>query len=172
MLPLYPMSSAHHIVELTPAEIDRVAPLFKQLVEFHRDVIEGEWPVRGAEAAWAHRRGQYEEWLGEGSARMLAAVPAADEAAPPVGYAVLAIKPSMASWDVDERVGELETLAVAEEVRGQGIGSRLIEACRERLREEGITHWAVAVVEANTEAARLYEREGFRPFYRQLLAEV
>jgi GNAT superfamily N-acetyltransferase len=78
----------------------------------------------------------------------------------------------MASWDVNERVGELETLAVAEAARGQGIGSQLIAACRERLREEGITHWAVAVVEANVDATRLYEREGFRPFYRQMLAEV
>jgi GNAT superfamily N-acetyltransferase len=172
MLPLYPMSSGHHIVELTQPEIDRVAPLFKELVSFHRDVVEGAWPTRSPEAAWAHRRGQYEEWLGEGSARMLAAVPADDEAAPPLGYAVLAIKPSMASWDVSERVGELETLAVAEAARGQGIGSQLIDACRGRLREEGITHWAVAVVEANVDATRLYEREGFRPFYRQLLAEV
>jgi GNAT superfamily N-acetyltransferase len=172
MLPLYPMSSGHQIVELTQAEIDRVAPLFKQLVEFHRGVVEGEWPVRHAEAAWAHRRGQYEEWLGAGTARMLVAVPAEDEAAQPLGYAVLAVKPSMASWDVDERVGELETLAVAEEARGQGIGSQLIEACRDLLRQQGVTHWAVAVVEANADATRLYEREGFRPFYRQMLAEV
>ena len=128
-------------------------------------------PAR-AEAAWAHRRGQYLEWLGDGSARMLAALPAGEEAAAPLGYAVLAIKPSMASWDVNERVGELETLAVAEEARGQGIGTMLIEECRRLLREEGITHWAVAVVEANADATRLYEREGFRPFYRQLLGEV
>jgi ribosomal protein S18 acetylase RimI-like enzyme len=166
------MSAAHHIVELRRSEIDRVEPLFKGLVEFHREVVEGAWPVRSVEAAWAHRRGQYLEWLGEGSARMLAAVPAGDEGAPAVGYAVLGVKPSMASWDVEERVGELETLAVAEEARGQGIGTMLIEACRGLLREQGITHWAVAVVEANAGATRLYEREGFRPFYRQLMAEI
>lgn len=166
------MSRSHHIVELRRSEVDRVAPLFKQLVGFHREVVEGAWPVRSAEAAWEHRRGQYLEWLGEGRARMLAAIPAADETAVPVGYAVLAIKPSMASWDVDERIGELETLAVAEAQRGRGIGSMLIEECRRLLREEGITHWAVAVVEVNADATRLYEREGFRPFYRQLLGEV
>jgi GNAT superfamily N-acetyltransferase len=166
------MSSAPHIVELTRSEIDRVESLFKQLVGFHREVVEEEWPVRSEDAAWAHRRGQYEEWLGEGSARMLAALTAEDPTAAPVGYAVLSVKPSMASWDVGKRVGELETLAVAEEARGEGIGTMLIEACRERLRAEGVSHWAVGVVEANEDATRLYERVGFRPFYRQLLAEV
>jgi GNAT superfamily N-acetyltransferase len=166
------MGGPHHIVELQRSEVDRVAPLFKQLVEFHREVVEGAWPVRSAEAAWEYRRGQYLQWLGEGSARMLVAVPATDEGASPVGYAVLSVKPSPASWDVDERIGELETLAVAESERGRGVGSMLIAASRRLLREEGITHWAVAVVEANADATRLYEREGFRPFYRQLLAEV
>jgi GNAT superfamily N-acetyltransferase len=165
------MKRPTRVVQLDVSEVDRVAPLFKQLVEFHRDVIEGAWPIRSAEAAWEHRRGQYTQWLGEGSARMLAAVRAADEE-PPAGYAVLAVKPSMASWDVNDRVGELETLAVAESERGQGVGSILIEECRRLLRGEGVTHWAVAVVEANADATRLYEREGFRPFYRQLLAEV
>jgi len=166
------MSTEHEIVELTREEIDRVAPLFKRLVEFHREVVEGAWPVREEEAAWAIRRRQYERWLGEGSARMLVAVPAGDPGAAPLGYAVISVKPSMASWDVGERVGEIETLAVAEGARGAGIGSMLIEACRDRLRAEGVSHWAVGVVEANRDATRLYERAGFRPYYRELLGEV
>lgn len=48
----------------------------------------------------------------------------------------------------------------------------LIEACRERLRAAAVSHWAVGVVEANEGATRLYERAGFRPYYRELLAEV
>jgi GNAT superfamily N-acetyltransferase len=165
------MSERPHIVELRVDDVDRVEPLFKQLVHFHGKVVEGAWPVRSEEAAWVHRRAQYVKWLGAGSARMFAAV-TDDEGAPPLGYAVLSLKPSMASWEIGDRTGELETLAVAEEARGEGIGSMLIEACRERLREEGVTHWAVAVVEANADATRLYERAGFRPFYRQLMAEV
>lgn len=164
--------SGSKIVELDVSEVDRVEPLFRQLVAFHRDVAGEDWPVRSEEAAWAHRRAEYASWLGDGRARMLVAVPEEDENAAPFGYAVLSIKPSSASWDVGERIAELETLAVAEEARGEGIGSLLIEACRDRLRDEGITHWAVAVVEANADATRLYERVGFRPFYRQLLAEV
>ncbi|MGN6201422.1 MAG: GNAT family N-acetyltransferase [Solirubrobacterales bacterium] len=156
---------------LTVAEVDRVAHLFQELVEFHGGVVEGAWPVRRPEDAWALRRQQYLEWLGEGSARMLVAVPADGEGEPP-GYAVLSVKPSMPSWDVGPRVGELETLAVATAARGQGIGTMLIEACQERLRADGVTHWSVGVVEANEGATKLYERAGFKPFYRDLLAEV
>ena len=166
------MSAGYEVVELGREEIDRVAHLFQGLVGFHGEVVEGAWPVREPDAAWAIRRRQYEQWLGEGSARMLVALPAGDRDAAPLGYAVLSVKPSMASWDLGERVGELETLAVAEEARGGGIGTLLIEACRERLRAEGISHWAVGVVEANEGATRLYERAGFRPYYRELLGEV
>lgn len=159
------------VAELTVEEVDRVGDLFKELVEFHGEVVEGAWPVRSGEGAWALRRRQYLEWLGEGSARMLVAIPAEGEGKP-LGYAVLSVKPSMPSWDVGARVGELETLAVAAVARGHGIGTLLIEACRERLRAEGISHWSVGVVEANEGATRLYEGAGFRPFYRDLLAEV
>lgn len=163
--------SAHRLVELGVEEVDRVAPLFKQLVGFHGDVVAGAWPVRDEEEAWRRRRAQYVEWLAA-AAVMLAAVAASDPDATPDGYAVLGVKRSMASWEVGERIGELETLAVAAQVRGRGIGTMLLDACRERLRAEGVSHWTVAVVEANEDATRLYERVGFRPFYRQLLAET
>jgi len=162
----------YRVIELDVAEVDRVEHLFKELVAFHRGVAGEDWPVRSEEAAWAHRRAEYVSWLGDGRARMFVAVSEGDGDGVPLGYAVLSVKSSSASWDVGERIGELETLAVAPEARGQGVGSLLIEVCRERLREEGITHWGVAVVEANADATRLYQRVGFRAFYRQLLAEV
>ncbi|MGN6253656.1 MAG: GNAT family N-acetyltransferase [Solirubrobacterales bacterium] len=163
---------AHRVVEIGVDEVDRVGPLFEALVGFHRDVIDGAWPVRSDEAGWARRREQYLEWLRAGEALMLAAVPAADPAGAPSGYAVVTTKPSPASWDIGGRIGELETLSVTESARGEGIGTMLIEAARERLRAEGVSHWMVAVVEANDDATRLYERLGFHPYYRQLLAEV
>ncbi|HET7121272.1 MAG TPA: GNAT family N-acetyltransferase [Solirubrobacterales bacterium] len=166
------MGEAHRVVELDAGEVDRVAHLFQELVGFHREVVDGAWPVRREEDAWELRRRQYQRWLGEGTARMLAAVPAAEPGGAPEGYAVLSIGPGGASWDLGERIGELETLVVAEAARSQGIGTMLIEACRERLRAEGVRHWGVAVVEANEDAVRLYERAGFRPYYRNLLAEL
>jgi ribosomal protein S18 acetylase RimI-like enzyme len=161
------------VEELAVEEVDRVAHLFKELAEFHGRIAEGAWPVRSGEDAWAHRRGQYLEWLGSGTARMFAAVRSEEEDdGEPLGYAVLSVKPSMASWDVGARVGELETLAVAAAARGEGIGTMLIETCQERLRAEGIAYWSVGVVEANEGATRLYERGGFKPFYRNLMARL
>jgi ribosomal protein S18 acetylase RimI-like enzyme len=161
----------YRVEELGVGEIERVSHLFKELVEFHGEMVEGAWPVRSVDDAWAHRRGQYLEWLGAGSARMLAALPA-EGGGEPLGYAVLSVKPSMASWDLGAEVGELETLAVAATARGRGIGTILIESCQERLRAEGITHWSVGVVEGNEGATRLYERAGFKPFYRNLMAPL
>jgi ribosomal protein S18 acetylase RimI-like enzyme len=170
------MSASHRIVQLGPREVDRVDQLWKAMVAHHRQVVDGEWPVRSEEAAWSRRRREYVEWLtgeAEGEeARMLAAERADDPDGAPDGYALLVIRGSGATWEMGERVGELESLAVAEAARGRGLGTMLIEACRELLRAEGIAYWGVAVVEANEEATALYERAGFRPYYRNLLAEV
>jgi ribosomal protein S18 acetylase RimI-like enzyme len=166
------MSAGHRVAELDAAEVDRVAHLFQQMVEFHREVAACAWPVRSPDDAWALRRSQYLQWLTTGTARMFAAVPTDSPDAPPDGYATLSVKPGGASWDFGERIGELETLAVATSRRGEGIGTLLIEACAERLRAEGVRYWGVAVVEANEGATRLYERAGFRPYYRNLMAEL
>lgn len=165
-------ATSHRIVELRLDEIDRVEYLWKQMVAFHRRVASEEWPVRGEDDAWARRRGDYTRWLAAGTGVVFAAVPDDDPAAPPDGYATLAVRPAGASWELGEEVGELESLVVAEEARGQGLGTMLIAACRERLRSQGVRYWGVAVVEANVGATRLYERAGFRPYYRNLMAEL
>ena len=76
------------------------------------------------------------------------------------------------TWQLGDRVGELETLTVAERARGAGLGTRLIAAARELLGERGEEFWSVGGVESNLDAVALYEREGFRPYYRRLLAPV
>jgi len=47
-----------------------------------------------------------------------------------------------------------------------------MDAGRDLLRARGARYWSVAVVEANTAAVRLYERAGFRPYYRNLLGSL
>ena len=140
------------------------------MVEHHRRLTGHEWPVRDAEAAWDIRRSEYLDWLGAGSATLFTA--AEDPSAELVGYAMLRVTPPGATWDLGPEIGEVESLAVLERARGEGVGSALLAACRDALRRRGIDHWMVAVVEANAAATRLYEREGFRPHYRQMLGRI
>jgi ribosomal protein S18 acetylase RimI-like enzyme len=164
--------SEHLIAELRVAEIDRVEALWREMVVFHEQVVEGAWPVRTPAEAWRRRRAQYAEWVAEGTGWLLAAVPAGARAGPPTGYAMVTVQPPGATWDLGEQIGEIESLAVAEHARGTGVGTLLIAAARERLREAGARYWGVGVVEVNDGAVRLYEREGFRPFYRLMLAPI
>jgi hypothetical protein len=39
------MRRGFRAVELDVSRVDRVEPLFKGLVDFHRAVVEGAWPV-------------------------------------------------------------------------------------------------------------------------------
>lgn len=166
------MSAAFQIVELGVEEVDRVEAVWAEMVEFHRDVVAGAWPVRRAADAWERRRPQYLAWLGDGVGRMFAAVPAGDAAGAALGYGVVVTAPPGPTWAMGERAGELESLVVAASARGAGIGTALIDRCREALREAGVEFWTVGVVEVNEGATRLYERAGFRPFYRQMAGKV
>jgi ribosomal protein S18 acetylase RimI-like enzyme len=151
------------------AELDRVEPLFRGMVEHHRVVAGMEWPVRESGEAWRRRREQYAGWLAGDGFWLLLAVDETDAA---LGYAALKVVESGPTWDLGERIAELESLAVAEEARGSGVGAELMRQCRELLRAAGISYWDVGVVESNAGAVRFYEREGFRRYYRYMLADV
>ena len=163
-------SDSIRIVEGGAAEIERVEPLWRSMVEYHRELSGREWPVRGAQEAWELRRAQYREWISVGGTWLLLAV---DPDQPsPRGYALVRLHPAGPTWDLGDQIGEIESLAVAEDARGTGIGTALIEAARDLLRERGVRYWSVEVVERNVEATRLYRRHGFRNYYRQLLAQI
>ena len=83
---------------------------------------------------------------------------------------------------VAERLGEIEgylvarsvageaeilNLAVAPEVRGQGLGAGLLQAALECLIEAGAREVFLEVREGNLTAQTLYQRRGFRPIGRR-----
>lgn len=142
------------------------------MVAHHRAVVGGAWPVRDEQGAWERRRAEYVDWLSSGEGTMLAALPAGDPEAAPLGYAMLLPNPVGATWDLGARVGEIESLSVAPAARGRGVGTALLDAARERFRAQGIEFWSVAVVEANEGAVRLYERARFASYYRHLLGRI
>jgi ribosomal protein S18 acetylase RimI-like enzyme len=152
------------------SDVAGLQPLWISMVDHHRAVAGEEWPVRGSMDAWAIRRQEYLSWLADGTGTLLVAT--LGRSAEMVGYAMLCVHPPGATWDLGAEIGEVESLAVAEAARGAGVGSGLLDACRSELVSRKIAYWSVAVVEANAAAVRLYEREGFRPYYRLMLGRL
>ena len=63
--------------------------------------------------------------------------------------------------DVDNARFLLDGIFVAATARGQGVGSRLIEALAGEARDRGYRAMRLDVIESNTRARALYERRGF-----------
>jgi ribosomal protein S18 acetylase RimI-like enzyme len=166
------MASDYSVVVADATRLDDVGPLFKSMVEHHRTVSGQDWPVRDADAAWDRRRREYVGWLAEGRTWLLLAVSQTSPQDSPAGYAMVRLTEPGPTWDLGEVVGDLESLAVADDARGGGIGTILMDAARDLLRARGARFWSVGVVEANDGAVRLYERNGFRPYYREMLGRV
>jgi ribosomal protein S18 acetylase RimI-like enzyme len=66
------------------------------------------------------------------------------------------------TFPVGAQYAELCSLSVAPQLRGRGIGTRLLDFVDEELARRSIEDVKVAVMVGNTDAERLYERRGFR----------
>jgi ribosomal protein S18 acetylase RimI-like enzyme len=165
------MAQERRIVELEVGDVDLVEGLWKEMVAHHQAVVGDQAPKRDPQESWRLRRAQYVRWVESGEG-MLFLVPGEGAEGAPLGYACLRVGPSGPTWDLGEPVGDLESLSVAAGARGMGVGTELIEHCRERLRELGARWWSVSVIAANGRAQELYEREGFSPHVNHLLAPI
>jgi ribosomal protein S18 acetylase RimI-like enzyme len=61
----------------------------------------------------------------------------------------------------DARLGELTTLAVHERLQSLGLGTRLVAALEERVRDRGLRRARITVEHDNPRAAALYRRLGY-----------
>jgi ribosomal protein S18 acetylase RimI-like enzyme len=75
-----------------------------------------------------------------------------------VGYIRLAFPTPLAS---NAHVRQIQGLAVADEVRGRGVGRALIRGAVEEARRRGARRLTLRVLGHNTPARKLYESEGF-----------
>ena len=79
---------------------------------------------------------------------------------PAVALALVTLRPNV--WYAG-RVALLDEMYVAPELRGQGIGSAVIELMLASVRERGAELVEINVDEGDVDAQRFYERHGFSP---------
>jgi ribosomal protein S18 acetylase RimI-like enzyme len=151
-------------------DVPLLAPLWVAMVEHHRAVVAEPWPVREAGDAWARRREEYLSGLADESGFLLVAH--ASGSSDPVGYCFCELVGTGPTFEVGPLRGDVGSLAVTPSARGAGVGTALLRECRAELARRGIAYWSIGVVEGNDGARALYERVGFRPWVRTLLAPV
>jgi ribosomal protein S18 acetylase RimI-like enzyme len=153
-------------VRIVRAGVDRlpeVEPLARALHRHHLTVdpaIPGV-PPRDEDGWWRVRSARYRGWLTDPATILLLAE---HEGGVAVGYALVTVHDEDDSHRTGARFAELQSLAVPEDRRGEGIGTALLHQVYREVRAVGITEMVIGVLATNAAAMRLYEREGFRPW--------
>ena len=148
--------------QLEPARADRIDELrglWLELHYHHRRVV-GSLPlIDDDELSWQRRRALYLDRLSSGHAFLVLA----RQPEGVVGYAFVCIEQGPDdTFPVGEQFAELYSLSVAPSLRGQGIGTKLLDFVDRELAARSITELKVAVMTGNAGARRLYERRGLR----------
>lgn len=151
-------------------DLNLVKPLWKAMVKAYADMSEGVWAVHEPREAWGRRHQEYLTWANDASGVVFIAVDTATEEA--VGYAALHFIESGPAFDFGESFAELESLVVAPDRQGEGIGGQLLAACRKEMTRREITVCTTTTVTRNAGAMRLLERHGFVPFMTRFLQRV
>jgi len=161
-----------HIVRGGAERVPDLEPLTRSLSRHHVRVDPGipGIPPRDEDGWWAIRSDRYREWLAEPDSFVLIAEDEGGGA--PIGYALVTIHGIDDSHVTGPRFAELQSLAVLDGRRGEGLGTALLHQVYRELRALGVFEMAIGVLVTNEPAQRLYEREGFRPWLTINLGKV
>lgn len=151
-------------------EIDVLQGLWLELHRHHRRIGDGLGPFVNDGDSWGVVRSML---AGAASGGRLLRT---GTAAAPSGF--LACKVSRDdpmwsdTWQVGPDVAEIAIVVVAEDARGGGLGSALLDAAERSLAAEAVTDLMIGAIEPNTDAVRLYRRRGFQPAWLRLKKRV
>jgi ribosomal protein S18 acetylase RimI-like enzyme len=145
-------------------DLPRLEPLWIAVHHRHAESMPELAPYVDDATTWAERRTLYAELLANDDTVLLLA----EDDGALVGYGLAHVMQAAGTlfsdtWVTGERIGEIESLSVLPGHRGQGLGSRLLEGLEAALRERGVTDLVLGLLPGNLDAARLYERRGYRP---------
>ncbi|UUY04812.1 GNAT family N-acetyltransferase [Svornostia abyssi] len=141
--------------------LDEVRGLYLEMRDHHAEIAPQFGPLRTDDDAWSRRVTTYRRWLdGDDEAFVLVA---RDPDGTAVGYAFTHVADGMPGWREPDRLGIVETLSIAADRRGAGIGKALLDRVYAELAPLGVHTVALDVVATNTDARRFYEREGLTP---------
>lgn len=144
------------IERLAPTQIDDLEPLWASLVR-HHSALNGAVPFREPDDSWPRLRELYLKILAEPEGFCLAA----RREARLVAYAIVKLEGPEEVWRTGDKLAELETLSVADDERGSGVGTLLMEEVERELAARGVDDLLVAVEASNAGGRRFYERRGY-----------
>jgi ribosomal protein S18 acetylase RimI-like enzyme len=145
-------------------DVDSLEPLWVGVHHVHAASMPELAPYVSDAETWAEHRPLYVELFEKPDTTLLLARVDGEL----VGYALLHVEPLRETWVADtwrtgDRIGELESIAIAPSHRGQGIGSALLDAVDREFEALGVADVIIGLLPGNDGARRLYESRGFRP---------
>lgn len=152
----------HKEVSIAIAGADRLGSLQELWLGLHRHhrATGNLQPMVDDSSSWRRRRRFYTNRLNARTAFLVVA----SRGSLPVGYAMVLIEAGPDdTWPLAKRYAEIYSLSVAPELRGKGIGTRILNFVDQELHRRGINDLRVSVMVGNDAAQRLYERRGLVP---------
>ena len=144
------------IVRLPANQVQRCRPLWKVMFDQHLR-LGAPLPPRSFQEAWRMRTANYEKWLRLPDTFVLGAIKDGDL----VGFVLTRPYGVSDTWQTQDRVAMMESIALRPEWQGKGLGSAMMDEVERQLLLRGIHDVYVDVEPANTAALRLYERRGY-----------
>jgi GNAT superfamily N-acetyltransferase len=142
-----------------PESIGELESLYRGLHRHHLEVATSPI-VEDEDVSWNRRATWYAGLLADDGGFIVIA----RRGGTPVGYALVDLHEGPDdTWPVGDAYGELQSLAVAPQERGSGLGGRLMDTVDAELVRRGVNDLAAGVMTGNEDAIRFYERRGLRP---------
>jgi ribosomal protein S18 acetylase RimI-like enzyme len=151
------------------ADLAALQPLWVSVHHQHAQSMPELAPYVGDDRTWAVRGALYAELLAKPDTVLILAMAGPNA----IGYGLAHVLAAADTWLPDtwqtgDRIGEIESLAVLPSHRGQGLGTRLLDALETELAAIGIRDLILGVLPGNAGAIRLYQRRGYRPTWTYL----